>query len=571
MQCTFMSLSILLTSFSLGSAAGDAPKIIAYYAQPNAYLTDHAREVAELYDGFFFTLGSWDEGVQNNLGFPPEVAPQGNWLEQAASNLKALTGAGATESLLGIHFGDSAPWPSAETLLSAEYTAKLARHFGRAAAAARELGFRGLSIDVEYPYPRYEVDHEIYAYEDYTVDDLLSAGRAQGAAVMSAVLDAFPEAVIFVLPGVLWTRPIDREFTLGMLQVMQERDAPGGLHLGAEVAYSLLDPVTQVAIPRVGDCSAEALLTGPMLEYWRRRCTVAPGVWPMHMVETGGKDYPKRPWVEELTELREQMAILRCTAKRYIWSFSGQPMWYMYTDALGQQYGLSKQTYEGAEEAIPGWQAILREATPVSNTRLGPFLKAIKAYDRGRLSPLELCRTFGSPGQWLVLGLLGNPFTTPQFFPGAPAQPPLSLDALYHGRDGVVRWFSSPDYSLLGDVSLMKYFDWRATDNAAAILATQVVAKRDQRDAHVWLGWDDGAVVRLDGRVVMDHAVYPERGHGTFFRDRYNFEDHVAMPVTAGRHLLTITSINSHGSWGVNLRIADADGYPLSGIRFETP
>ena len=137
----------------------------------------------------------------------------------------------------------------------------MAAYFGRLGESARDLGFRGVSIDTEYCYRRYCLDHEIYTYDGYSAADLLAGARTQGRAIMSALLDAFPDAVVFELPGYLWSRSIGRALTLGMLEVMAERDAPGGFHLGTERAYCLLDPVSQVAIhPGGRPCGCGALL-----------------------------------------------------------------------------------------------------------------------------------------------------------------------------------------------------------------------------------------------------------------------------------------------------------------------
>ncbi len=41
--------------------------MICYVASPNPYLTDFAPEIAKVYDGLFFSVGSWDSGVLNVL------------------------------------------------------------------------------------------------------------------------------------------------------------------------------------------------------------------------------------------------------------------------------------------------------------------------------------------------------------------------------------------------------------------------------------------------------------------------------------------------------------------------
>ena len=230
------------------AATPATPKMIAYSAEPTAYFDDHAAEVAAIYDGFFFCVGDWETDVKTKLGLGAETPATSDWMARVAKNLSHLRAAGATENLLGIHFSEAGTWPSPDSILSPEFAAKMAKHFGRVGEAAHTLGFRGVSIDVEYPYPRYNLDHEIYKYDGYTAEDLVAASKREGRGVMAALLDSFPDAVIFVLPGSMWGRPIEHAFTMGMLEVMTERDAPGGLHFGFERSYALLDAPAQVAL-----------------------------------------------------------------------------------------------------------------------------------------------------------------------------------------------------------------------------------------------------------------------------------------------------------------------------------
>jgi len=72
---------------------------------------------------------------------------------------------------------------------------------------------------------------------------------------------------------------------------------------------------------------------------------MAPGVWPTHMVETPDRAYAEQPWKKEVEELRRQVAVLRSTAKRYIWSYSGAPMWYAYPPEIEQKYELTKPKF----------------------------------------------------------------------------------------------------------------------------------------------------------------------------------------------------------------------------------
>lgn len=561
---------VVVTVICVAQSAYCSPKMLAYSASPNAWFDEHAAETAQLYDGFFFSIGSWDGGVTQCIGLPDAPAADPTWRERVKSNLLHLREAGATESLLAICFGESEPWPSPDTLRSKDFTAKMARHFGAAGQAARELGFRGVSIDVEYPYPRYSLDHSIYTYEGYIAEDLMNAAAEQGRACMRALLDAFPDAVVFLLPGELGGVSICGAFTLAMLDVMAERDAPGGLHLGYERSYCLLDPASQVAVARVADCATEHLLRGPTLAYWKKRCTEAPGVWPLHMVETGGQGYPVRPWDQELAELKQQMATLRSVAKRYVWSYSGVPVWMPASAELRSEYQVARPTFDNAEAAISGWHEILKNPGPVEDARLKDLVKAAAAYDEGTLNANSFCARFGTPADWLILGYLGNPFTAPAYSAPSTADFPINKEELVQGRDGAVRWFAFHNNEPTGYVRLRAAFGNRATDNCSVQLACTMTAENDV-DGVLWLNFDDGGIVKMDGEVLLDKLAYPKKGHGLQYKDRYLFEYQVPVTITKGNHTLMITSVNSHGVWGVCMRFADADGYPLSGLSFALP
>lgn len=558
--CSFVFLS--------RANAGDDPAMLCYSVMPNAFFNEQATQVAKLYDGFFYTIGSWDEGVKAHLGIGDATPAQTDWKHRTRENLVHLTRAGVTENLLGVSFSDSAPWPSSQTLLSPAYTTKMEHHFASIGKSAKELGFRGVSIDVEYPFPRYCLEHEIYGYENYTADDLIRAASNQGRAVMSALLNEFPEAVIMILPGDLWGQTLERSFVNAMIEEMAVRDAPGGCHMGAERSYCLLDPVSLVAIPRVADCVAPVLLSKRSADYWKRRCTVAPGVWPLHKVETTRKDYPIRSWTEELNELRQQMGILRKASKRYIWSFSISPVWYVHTPEIENRYGLPPQSFDGVQEVIPGWQDILSKRDEVcTDPMLLQLMEALYRFDREEIDAVQLCESFGTPGDWLVLGLLGNPFTTPRFAACDAFKFLMRPDLPFHGRDGVVRWFPYPNREPLGSVRAKAAFDWRRTDDSSAHFVSWVSAT-EELHGFLNIGWDDGVIVNLENKEILNRAEYPEKGHGLLFRDRFNFEETIPIHIPAGKSLLAVTSINSHGSWGFNIRFTDALGYPLEGIHF---
>lgn len=538
--------------------------MIGYSMQPNGYVDDHAAEAAKIYDGFFFSAGSWEDARARFEGAQPKDA---DWLAKTRGNIRALRRAGATENFLTVSFGDSAAWPSPETLLSNEYTAKMEAEYAALGRVARSAGFRGLCIDVEYPYPRYELGNPVYTYNGYTAADLIRAARRQGRTIVAAVLKEFPDAVIWTLPGEIRTRTIEREFQTGMIEAMAERDAPGGFHLGTEFTYSLNEPVTHLAVTRLEDLGMPLLLDARTLAYWKKRCTMAPGVWPLHMVETGGKDYPVRPWKDEVAELRLQLRTLRASAKRYVWSYSGNPAWYLYSPEIEARYGLKKQNLKNADVDLGLWQDVLRAREAGVPVKARPLLDAIHQYDSGALSAEQLCNRFGTPAKWWVLGYVTNVRQKPQFTGEEALAGAIDPQCVYQGRDSGVRWFEFDNLDPRGRVNPRYLFGYRNTDYAGAQFST-FVQSPTARKAVIHLGWDDIVTVRLNGKVIFDTRDSSQPVKGAIYRDRYLFEKALPVDLNAGSNRLDVSSYNFHGVWVFALRITGEDGYPYPDLRF---
>lgn len=62
--------------------AGNLLKTIAYSASPNAYFNERAAEIARIYDGFFFVIGTWEGGIAANLEITSDAAPTTDWRQR---------------------------------------------------------------------------------------------------------------------------------------------------------------------------------------------------------------------------------------------------------------------------------------------------------------------------------------------------------------------------------------------------------------------------------------------------------------------------------------------------------
>ncbi len=489
-------------------------------------------------------------------------------MDEARRNVATLSRAGVTENFLTIFYPFDGAWPTAERLLSDVYTRNKSEQYAAIGATAKRLGFRGVCIDIEYPYPRYDLDDPGYRYENYTAAQLTQGARKQGRAAIKALLDAFPEAVVILLPGGLRDRVIATEFQLGMLDEMTERDAPGGFHLGTEFSYYVRDDVTSLATTRFED-PAPALFGGAkMASYWKRRCSMAPGVWPTHMVETPDAAYPAQPWKKEVEELRRQMAVLRSTAKRYIWSYSGAPMWYAHTPEIEQKYKLTRPKFRLPDIDARDWLDMLASRPQLEpSSPLRKLVAAVERYDRGEISSEQLCDAFGTPGRWWVLGLMGNMHTKPRFAAMEAPLGPVSPHAFHRGRDTGVRWFRYDNLDPIGITSPRYIFGYTNVDDSGAHLVTNVRSPRE-RKAILHFGWDDGARVCLGDKVVFDALQYPPKGKGMVYRDKYLFEKQIPITIPKGATRLAVTSMNLRGKWVFSLRITDDNGIPFDDVTF---
>jgi len=163
--------------------------------------------------------------------------------DRAAERRGAPGRRGSARTSSGVYFGQDDTWPSPATASIGRVDAKMGRNFRSLGKAAKSAGFRGVSIDVEYPYPRYELEHPVYTYDGYTPGDLLDAAYRQGRVSMANLLDEFPDAVIMCLAGNA-PHASDRKPVHGRAHRPRWRSAtaPGGFHLATEYALQPVGP-----------------------------------------------------------------------------------------------------------------------------------------------------------------------------------------------------------------------------------------------------------------------------------------------------------------------------------------
>ena len=221
------------------------------------------------------------------------------------------------------------------------------------------------------------------------------------------------------------------------------------------------------------------------------------------MIETGGRNYPQQPWKDEIADLRRQLSILRLTTPKYMWSYSGNRLWYLYSDEVGQKYGLRPHNLKRADIDIGDWYRLLMDKPVSHDPAMTALASKIKEFDEDKQTAEQLCDAFGTPARWWVLGLLSNPLTEPKFAATAALLQSINTMESHFGRDTAVRWFIYENNDPRGITDIKYIFDWQNTDSASAHFVSYIHNDKLAK-GFLHVGWDDGIIIYLNDQLVFD-------------------------------------------------------------------
>lgn len=519
-------------------------------------------------DGKPWTIGASDETLQK--------------ARQAAALCKKI----GSETFLKIAFDHTFEW------FNDTAWQKIDNNFRQFAIFARDAGFDGIALDIEYVSAQYVFDWEGYTYDGYTRADLVRKIDARMTKVMQILYDEFPAMVLLTFPeqGLGLGGVIHRAW----VEEAARRNAPGGVHYCTEWTYR--NSNIRYVFGHIWACheTFQRILSAPAWKYWREKCTISAGIWPF-----SSDDYRLFGPGIPLAELRQGLAATLMVSPRYSWIYGS----YTQEQLIGRQ--LDKYTgtediqahlktlsdrhivtdtkwIELAEElrrgvlrdysADLGLVPVPRFVGPRDDVRIeivprGPPVPDVgsqqyqEAWELGlrifQGEEIDLKQHFGTVTDWMLMG----PFPNEADFNGHtavyPPEKSVDLAGVYAGLAGKeVRWVEHRSEHAHTSVDLAKVF--QPAENVCAY-AHCYVACPEEKDVWIGIGTNDFGKMWVGGNLVYDHAR-----EGRVILDR----EVVRVTLPEGTTPILLKVCNGGLDWGFVFRITDSVGKAVPGLRF---
>lgn len=241
-----------------------------------------------------------------------------------------------------------------------EAWSKITSNFAEAATFAKGSGCAGLAIDTEYVSWQYNPQWKGYADLRREPAEIEQQYRRRFQQITKSMLERFPDMVLLTLPeGVRLYRRYYLPIFMGMLQGFAEANAPGGLHVLTEETYHTTTPT---GLGNYAEDLNELVLEvadAPYRDYWKARCSIALGAWPLgyyrpifddkgKQIGYGGRkeihgdkvigSYADRSaWYPPET-FRRQMAGLNTWSTKYNWIYAHGPVFWTLTEEQMTRY-----------------------------------------------------------------------------------------------------------------------------------------------------------------------------------------------------------------------------------------
>ncbi len=457
--------------------------------------------------------------------------------------------------------------------------AELCENHRQCAIFARDAGFAGISLDIEYVSERYALDFEEYLVPGYNRTDMRAMARRRGSELMAAMLDEFPEMQLWQLPeGVQGYGPLAADLFAGMVGAMSARDASGGYHLSTEGIYYNPSPFDVLkhysTVKRSVDSTLGALPDGEALAWWNRNGSYNLGMYPLgfyreivdeklNFLGYGGRydiygDEIVGSYADKAgsnyspADFRRQVGAVRLLDQPFMWVYChGSVLWRMTLDEMRRYHGTRSDTMPVADD-LDEFLSVLRDRQVLDDPLYADAFASVT--ERGEAPSYP-----GFAPTWRHLGPFpcrsGAEFTR-QHFP----ENSVVLDAAYPEFEG----FDTPSDSLgwnRADVDSTAYVDLKSLvsrQDTVLAYSTASVRVSGPTTAYLHFGHNDYGAV-----FVNSEKLYEVVEEGTAYLDG----DVFVVNLRAGTTRILVKTGDVGGSgFGFYLRILDADGREIPGL-----
>ncbi len=443
--------------------------------------------------------------------------------------------------------------------------------FKETARFARMSGCRGIALDIEYVSEQYDPEWKGYAESGAPETDLRKAAVRRGKEIVASMLEAYPEMVFLTLPeGISYYGPLAGDFFRGMVEGMAERGAKGGLHLLTESSYSMTSVMGILHFVQELDSKVNALLDPETASYWKSRCSIAPGGWPLgyyrEVIDSSGKflgysgreevfgdsiagSYADKSRRFSQEEFREQYAGLFLGGKRYCWIYGHGATWWQFSGQDIAKYGRVSNSELPVDAELGKFKDIVRlKYRSTKHIReLGSRIRKgdVDAY----LEAMDFVRFYHVSGPF---GSRENDnFNT--VFP-----PERTMDASRSSEsDGEAEWISVSSDPASGYLDLTRFFspkDWVCAYAYVSVFAPHPV------DAQIRVGTNDAGALWFNREKILSRNIE---------RTAVIDNDIVPVRLREGENTILVKVCNTERNWGLYLRITDREGEPVPGLEYK--
>jgi hypothetical protein len=557
------------------SPAGKPPKTVLFATPPLKYVEDTAASWAEKgFAGFIRPdiMRGWDADIWETSAGRVD-GEENPLLRQCAATNSALAEHGADENFIVVPFSKHLPdWFDDDAWNG------LTENLRQGARFCRMAGFRGMALDDEYIEEIFGLFWEEYQGLDNRIAELPAQARLRGQQMQRAMLDGFPDMVTIHLPESFSVMgELAKELFYGYLDVLAEKDAPGGMHLFCESSYFQTAPDW---IARYGYGLDRILMDdlGPAVsDYWKRRCGISLGLSPLGYLrfirDENGKrlGYGGRPEIfgDRIIRGGEDKSgnygpdVFKAThaaagmvSRKYVWVFSGGPAWWQMSDEERAKYDAPDVDTVPVTENFDEYAATLQNPSIIDEPLFTDMGDAMR--ERASIGVLD---GLGLPPVWWITGPFEN-----QDGRGwnavhiSETMSNLRLEVkmtAYQGPLGPVPW-QQIDTPPTGYVDLSRSLGGGSFVQGYAVAWVDV---EQETECVLRFGSDDTAKIWFNGKIAHESNT-----------ERINIPDEDTIPLTlpAGRSQFLLKIGNYNGGYGFYFRITDVAGGEMPGLSWVT-